>query len=232
MNDGLHTTLSKLTKSGWQSNPAMKTLVDDYARYHYVLVIAGGCLALVFVALSVVFWRRFRRPPKASIRRWAFEKKVYFSFGLVSSAVAVLLALLVAVNATNALDPVHGFSLLVSSAVTPASSVNHAFYDWVRSGNGHIPAVIQSQVRERVRFQTRNVIIFAVLLCESVVLSVITWRALIGKRLVRESGSWLKEKAYVASGSVTVALSLVAMVVVLANLQGALAPLTITLLRP
>lgn len=34
------------------------------------------------------------------------------------------------------------------------------------------------------------------------------------------------------SGSATVALSLFAMVVVLANLQGALAPLTITLLRP
>lgn len=108
MNDSLHATLSKLTKSGWQSNPAMKTLIDDYARYHYVLVIAGGCLALVFAALSVVFWRRFRQLRKAGIRRWTFEQKVYFSFGLIGSVVAVLIALLVAVNAANALDPVHG----------------------------------------------------------------------------------------------------------------------------
>lgn len=32
--DELQNTLSEQMKSGWQSNPAMKTLINDYARYH------------------------------------------------------------------------------------------------------------------------------------------------------------------------------------------------------
>jgi hypothetical protein len=210
----------------------MKTLVNDYARYHYVLVVAGGCIVLLFVALSVLFWRRFKRMPKAPIRKWSFEKKVYFSFGTLSSMVALLIALIVAVNATNALDPVHGFSLLVGSAVTPSNSVNHAFYEWIRSGNAHIPAILQTQVNERIKFQTRNVIIFGALLGESVALSVLAWRALIGMSRRIDSQNWLKEKTLWLAGSATVAASLFAMVVVLANMQGALAPVAITLLRP
>jgi glucan phosphoethanolaminetransferase (alkaline phosphatase superfamily) len=232
LNDGLHTTLSKLTRSGWQSNPAMKTLVDDYARYHYVLVVAGGCLALLFVVLGVVFWTRFKKLPKASVLDWSFEKKLYFSFGALSGIIALLITLLVAVNATNALDPVHGFSLLVSSAVTPSTSANHAFYEWIKSGNGRIPSVLQTQINERIKFQTRNVIIFGVLLCESVALSVILWRALLRMSRRSEPRQWLKQKTYWLSGSATVVASLFAMVVVLANMQGALAPVTITLLRP
>ena len=78
VHDALYTTLSRLTRSGWRSNPAMKTLLGDYARYHYVLVGAGACLVLLFAALAVLFWRRFRTMPKASMRTWPSKRRPTF----------------------------------------------------------------------------------------------------------------------------------------------------------
>ena len=231
VHDALYTTLSRLTRSGWRSNPAMRTLLGDYARYHYVLVGAGACLVLLFAALAIVFWRRVRTLPKASVRAWSFEKKTYFSFAVLSSAVAALIALLVVANATNAAAPLHGFALLVDSATTPNRSLHHVFYHWLQSGDGHVPAGIEKKIHERIVFQTVHIVEFGLLLAESVALSVILFRYLI--RTSRASASRLrfKERTYVVAGGALVAVSLVSMLIVVANLQGALAPITITLFR-
>ena len=231
VHDALYTTLNRLTRSGWRSNPAMKTLLGDYARYHYVLVGAGACLVLLFAALSIVFWRHFRTMPEAGIRTWSFEKKTYFSFGILSGGVALVIALVVVANATNALDPLHGFALLVGSATTPNRSLHHAFYHWLQSGDGHMPSSIQKKVHERIVFQTVHVVEFGLLMAESVALSVILFRYLIRKSRTSASRMRFRERTYVATGSALVAVSLLSMLIVVANLQGALAPITITLLR-
>ena len=80
-------------------------------------------------------------------------------------------------------------------------------------------------------FQTVHIVEFGLLLAESVALSVLLFRYLIRKSGSCASRLRLKERAYVVAGGALVAVSLLSMLIVVANLQGALAPITITLFR-
>jgi hypothetical protein len=231
LNDELHHTLSEQLQSGWQSNPAMKTLINDYANYHAVLVAAGGCLVLIFVLLSIFFWIRLKRTPLAVKHTWAFEKKVYCSFGLLSLLVGLFLALIVAVNATNVFDPLHGFSLLVGSLATPNTSVvGHVLNEWIKSGNGNIPPLIEQKIHERIAWQRPKAMVCGMLLVVFVALSALLWNTLLKKTRASESKWRLKEITCFVAGIASVTLSFLMAVMVVANMQGAIAPITITVL--
>ena len=231
MNDELHNRIREQRTSGWQSNPAMKTLINDYATYHLVLVLAGGFLVLILLLLSIVFWVRFTKIPKAGRFKWPFEKKVYFSFGLLSSIVSLFFALIVAANATNAFNPVPGFSLLAdSSSISTNTVAGRALNEWIQSGNGNVPPVLEQKVQERIAWQRPKAIICGMLLVVFVVLSVRLWSALIRATRANEPKWQLKENTFFVAGIVTVAFSLLMMVMVVANMQAAIAPITITVL--
>jgi uncharacterized protein YacL len=233
-NNNLQSTLSKLIQSGSRSNPAMNTLINDYTKYHVVLVVVGGFLVLIFILLSLFFWTQFKRTPQAAKHKWTFEKKTYFSLGALSIVVGLLLALIVAANASNVLNPQHGFSLLIDSLGTPKAGTQmdklyQAGNTWIQSGSTNIPPLIQRKIQERIAFHTTKAIVCGVLLVISVVLSIWIWRTLIKKSRVRESKWGLEERALLVFGAVTIAFSLLLMVIVVANMQGAFAPITLTL---
>ena len=73
-------------------------------------------------------------------------------------------------------------------------------------------------------------LVCGVLLVVCIVLSTRIWSTLLKKSRVRESTWGLKERALLVSGAATITLSLLLMVTVVANLQGAFAPITLTLL--
>lgn len=77
---------------------------------------------------------------------------------------------------------------------------------------------------------TTKAIICGVLLMVFVALSACIWSTLIKQSQVRESKWRLKERALLVFGVVTITLSLLLMVIVVANIQGAFAPITLTLL--
>lgn len=235
MNNGnLQRTLSKLIQSGSRSNPAMNILLDDYTRHHAVLVVVGGFLVLIFLLLSFFFWTQFKRTPEEAAHKWTFEKKTYFSLGALSIVVGLLMALIVAVNATTVLNPLPGFSALVDSLGTPKAGTQmdklyQAFNIWLQSGSIHIPSLIQSKIDERLAWQRPKAIVSGVLLVVFVALSTRIWSTLIKKSRIRESKWGLKERALLVSGTVTITLSLLLMVIAVANMQGAFAPLALTL---
>jgi hypothetical protein len=236
MNDNnLQSTLNKLIQSGSRSNPAMNTLINDYTRYHVVLVVVGAFLVLTFILLSIFFWAQFKRTSKTDKHKWTFEKMVYASFGALSAVVGLLIALIVAANATNVLNPQHGFSLLVDSlgtpqASTPMDKLYQEFNTWVQSGSANIPSLIQSKIHERLAFHTTKAIVCGVLLVVFIAFSTRIWSTLIKKSQVRKSKWRLKERVLLVSGIATIMLSLLLMVIVVANMQGAFAPITLTLL--
>jgi hypothetical protein len=200
-----------------------------------VLVVAGGFLVVVFVLLSIAFWTRWKRVPKTDKRKWTFEKKIYFSFGALSTAVGLLIALITAVNATNVVDPQQGFSLLVDSLGTPKAGTQmnklyQAFNTWVQSGSTSIPPLIQRKIDERIAFHTTKALVCGILLVLFVALGVHIWSTLIKRSREREAKWRLKESALLVSGVATVTFSLLLMVIVVANMQGAFAPITLTLL--
>lgn len=234
-NDHLQRTLSQLLQSGSRSNPAMNILINDYTRYHVVIVVVGGFLVLIFLLLSLFFWTQWKRTAQEASHTWTFEKKTYISLGALSTVVGLLIALIVAANATNVLNPQHGFSLLVDSLGTPRAGTQmdrlyQTFTTWVQSGSSTIPSLIQSKVHERMAFHTTRVIFCGVLLVIFVALSTRIWSTLLKMSRVRESQWGLKEGALLVLGSATIVLSLLLLVIVVANMQGAIAPLTGTLL--
>lgn len=235
-NDALQATLRNLLQSSSRTNanPALNELINDYVKYHVVLVASGGLLVVVFAVMSILFWA-WRRALKSTRRNWTFERWTYFGFGALSTVVCVLLAFVVAVNATTVSDPRNGFSLVVDSvatpqAGTPMASVYQAFNTWVQSGSATMPALVQAKVHERTVFHTMNVVIRGALLVLAVALSTGIWHTLV-RRSRSLAAKWgLKESALLFSGLAMVTLFLLLMVMVVANLQGALAPLTMVLL--
>lgn len=233
-NNNLQRTLSKLIQSGSRSNSAMNTLLNDYTTDHMVLVVVGGFFVLIFLLLSLFFWTQLKRTHQAAKHKWTFEKKTYFSFGAVSIVVGLLLALIVAVNVTTVLNPLPGFSSLVDSLGTPKAGTQmdklyQAFNTWLQSGSTHIPSLIQSKIDERLAWQRPKAIVSGVLLVVFGALSTRIWSTLIKKSRVHESKWGLKERALVVFGAATITFSLLLVVIVVANMQGAIAPITLTL---
>ncbi len=234
-NDNLQRTLSKLMQSGSQFDPPMNTLINDYIEYHVVLVVVGGFFVLIFLLLNFFFWTQLKRTPKAAGHKWTFEKKTYFSLGAVSTIVGLLMALIVAANTTTVLNPLPGFSSLIDSLGTPKPDTQmdqlyQTFNTWLQSDSTHIPSFIQSKIDERLAWQRPKAIFSGVLLVVFVTLSAHIWRTLLKKSRVCESKWGPKEKALLVSGVVTITLALLLMVIVVANMQGAFAPITLTLL--
>src|ERR1051326_3136626 len=139
-NDHLQSTLSKLIQSGSWSNPALNTIFNDYVKYHVVAVVADSFFVVIFILLSIFFWTHWRKTPKTDKRRWTFEKRTYFSFGIVSGVVGLLITFVVAANVTTLMDPRTGFSLLVDElgtprVGTPMDKLYQAFNTWLQSGS-------------------------------------------------------------------------------------------------
>jgi len=225
----LQRTLSDMVKSGLQSNSTMNTIINDYVKYHVILVILGAILVLVFALLSLMFWTKFKRIPKISKFKWGFEKKVYFYFGTLSIMIALLMTLISVANASNVLNPLHGFSLFVgqysTAKVANMDKLHQTFNQWINSGNENIPFIIQEQINKCAKFHTTKAIVCGILLIIFVALSITLWATLIKRTKVNDSKWSFKEKAYFVFGIVTGVLSLLMMVIVVANMQGAFAPL-------
>ncbi len=235
MSDNLQTILNNLIHSGLWSNPAMSTLITDYTQYHLVLVAAVGLLVIMFMLLSIFFGVRWMRAPKTETRQWTFEKKAYFAFGVFSLMVGALFGLIVLANASNVVDPRHGFSLLVDSmgtpnAGTPKEQLYQAFNLWVQSGSTNIPSIAQSRFLERISFHSTKALVSGMLLVVFVVVSIRIWKLLIQRTKINTAKWRLKESALLISGMATVSFSLLLMVIVVANMQAAVAPMALTLL--
>lgn len=225
----LQQAMNERVESG-SDNPALTAVIHEYANYHAVLVIVGALMVILFSWLSIRFWRTFKQTPRMGRSKWSFEKKVYFSFGLLSSILALLMVLIAFANATNTFNPQHGFSLFVDSFGTSKGEphkeeLRDAFIEWIRSGNANTPLIFKQPIEERIKFHTTKAMICGVLLIPLVVLSKRIWNTLIN-RTKAVGPKWKgKDYSYFIIGNVTVVFSLLLIIIVAANLQGAFAPL-------
>lgn len=232
--DSLQTTLNNLLKSGTRSNPVLNILLSDYTKYHVVTLIIGGLFTLILVTLSVLLWIRYKRAPKTGTSKWTFEKKTYFSFGLLTTIVGLFMVLIVVANASTVLNPGPGFSGVVdmlgtSQAGTQKTELYQSFNTWLQSGSTPIPSLIQSKINERLSWQRPKAVICSVLLAVFVTASIGIWGTLIRQFKVREKKQKLREKALLLSGISTIAVCLLLMLMVLGNTSAALAPISLTL---
>lgn len=232
--DNLQNTLYSLMQSDSRSNSVYNTLLHDYIEYHVVLVIEGSIFALLLIVLGVYFWRRFKRTRKAETCNWTFEKKAYFCFGLASTIVTLFMLLIVVVNLGTVLNPQEGFAQVIQDLGTPQVGMQKAaFYQavntWVQSGSAHMPPALENKVRDRLSWQRPKAIFCSILLVVFASFTARLWRKLINSRASKSR--WrLKEKVLIIMGVIAIPVTLLLMIMALANTQASFAPITLTLL--
>lgn len=227
----LRGTLDGLLASRTGSDPAFDILLADYVKYHLVLVLAGGVVAVLFLVLGGFFWTRSRR---ARARAWTFERWTFAGFAALCAVTALLVAAVAAIDANTVLHPRPGFSLAVATLGTPApgtprAALDQSFASWIQSGRAAMPGLVAARVHARTTFQGTKAAYSAALLVVTLAVSAGLWAIMI-RRSRRGRARWgVREGALVLAGAATVAFSLLLLVVVVANLQGALAPVAKTL---
>lgn len=234
MTSDLHDTLEELLRSGSVSNPALNALLDGYTKFHVAFIAVAGCFLLAFAVLAAFSWRRFRRARASTTRRWSFERVTYLFFAASSVIFALVMALLVAANASNVADPRHGFSGGLGMLGTPqpgtrAAELHQSFATWLQSGQTDTPTLVTARIDERLAWQRPKAIICSVLLVVLLVLCAQIWRTLIRRSRVRQKGWTPKDVALVAAGLLGGPVCLVLMLMVIGNAQASLAPLSMTL---
>lgn len=231
----LQDTLSSLTQAGSRANPAYSTLLDDYTTYHAVLVVEGGLFTLLLSGLSISCWRRFKRTRKAGGRAWTFERKTYVSFGMVSTGSALCMLLIVAANLSNVVDPQAGFAqsladLGMPQAGTQKAALHQAVNSWAQVGSNPMPSLLQNGVHDRLVWQWPKAIVCSILLVVFAIFTAGIWQSLIRDSRAREARWSRQEKVRITLGVLAVPLTLVLMIMALANTQASFAPITLTLL--
>jgi hypothetical protein len=78
-----------------------QAMIEDYVRYHAVMVVAAAVVAGALITVSVVLWRRFATTAKPA-------RLVFGSFGVVATVAAMTVLVVLAANASTVADPVPG----------------------------------------------------------------------------------------------------------------------------
>lgn len=233
--DTLPGSLRQLLRSGTDTNPALNTLLDDYKTYHLALLVVGGLFLAALLVLAIIFWTRFKRARVDGTRKWSFERKTYFSFGILSVLVCLFLGVVVAANLSTVLNPRQGFAASVNmlspnpSAGSPAAELYGSVNTWLQSGSTEVPPVLQQRIDDRLSWQRPKAVICSALLVIFVVASGLIWRALI-RRSRDGTGRWgPKRAALFIAGVLTVGSCLMLMLMVMGNVQASFAPISLTL---
>jgi hypothetical protein len=224
--------LEEIINSGVPPNPAMSRIIFDYSNYHAVMVLMSGFLFLMFSFLSFKFWTKFKNQ---SSTRWTFEKKSYLYFLFISIIMALFMLLLVVANTSNTLNPQNGLSLTYDQSspniAADSGELHQTFNNWIESSDSSIPEAIMSEIIKRVTFHTAKAFKCLALLIILMLFTIKTWKKIINRsRTINASlriMNWnLSDKVSFAIGNASIALSLLLLIMVIANIQGAFAPLT------
>lgn len=148
---------------------------------------------------------------------------------------ALFMLLLVVANTTNTLDPQNGLSLTYEQTRPDVSAdsdaLHQTFNRWIESSDSNIPPSIVSEINRRVTFHTSKAYKCLALLTLLMLLSIKTWKKIINRSKTINASlrfiHWnLRDKVSLAIGNVSLALTLLLLIMVVANIQGAFAPLT------
>lgn len=230
----LRATLDQLLSSHTGSNAALNDMLRDYRRFHVVLAVGGGLAVVSLLAVSVMCWRAFRRaaaasPRPASVRS---ERRIWLALCGSSGAVALLMLVIVAANASTAVHPRPGFTLLVSSLPQVPNSHFAPIYAaadrWLQSPRSTVPPLIQHQVNARLAWQRPKAIFCGIGMVGVAILTTVVWRRRITWLRTAGKPSHLIATMHSLLGVVTAAATVLLLVMVVANAQASIAPLTIS----
>lgn len=144
------------------------------------------------------------------------------------------MTLIIAANVSNVINPRVGFAGSIDMFAGEDLDVSTgSFYDlvntWLESENVDSPLFVQERIDERLSWQRPKAIMSSVLLVISVVFALFIWRA-IRVRARRPDAQWNYARiVFLLHGVAVILVILVLMLMVIGNMQGALAPISLTL---
>jgi uncharacterized membrane protein YidH (DUF202 family) len=200
----------------FSTSPAYDRLLTADRNFHVAFLVVGGFFTLLLLLFSVFSWVRFRRA-----HRRTFERRSYFSFGAVSLALGLVLAMVSWGNVTSVVNPGQTLS---------GSTFSQIGETWLQSGNARISPLLQRAIDERLTWQRPKAIICSVLLVAFVTLTVFLWRRLIRQSTAGEPFRKLSRRLMLCAGVLSAMACLLLMLMVIGNTEGAFAPLFLTVL--
>lgn len=214
------------------TNPAVLHMINDYAKYHLVLVILGGFSVFFFLVILRRLWKKFWVAPDLIGNIGNVGGRAYFFLMTFVGFVTASMSLIVYANLQNALHPKQGFRLAIHSLGIPASgsktaNIHQSFYIWIQSGDKTLPAYLREVVQNRLSWQLPKAIISSLLLIVAIFMTHKVWKLVVNSYL---SFSRIKNFALFASGVALSMISTLLWVMAIANTQGSIAPLTLSLL--
>jgi hypothetical protein len=211
------------------SNPAVRTLVDDFVRFHAVMAVMAATLSLVLLFASFRRLRSYRRAGRPADFGDRFERRMQIGFAGFFATFGALCCLIALANASTALEPEAGLVGAIELSSTPSTgAVGREALDWVNSGSARVPPAIAAAVDTRHSWQRPKAIVCGALSILMVLLSVRQSRRMVhDARLPRRYGT-LKRTASMATGIGSVFVTTLLIVMAMANTQASIAPLTIS----
>jgi hypothetical protein len=153
---------------------------------------------------------------------------------VLTVVVGLFLAVVVAANASTVVSPRSGFSGSLGLLGSPhagsrTAQLQESVATWVRSGRAEVPSLVDQRIDDRVAWQRPKAIVCTALLVAFLVVSSLVWRALIRRSRTPAPRRGLASAGLLTAGTLSVAVSLLLMLMVMGNTQGSIAPLSLTL---
>ncbi|GHE58141.1 hypothetical protein GCM10014715_08850 [Streptomyces spiralis] len=96
--------LTDSQNTGDRTPPAIDVMISDFALYHEVVVVMSVILAIIFIGLSVVLWKRFARTGPSARR----TRSTLGWFGASSTVFSLFAIILFMANLSNTVNPTEG----------------------------------------------------------------------------------------------------------------------------
>jgi hypothetical protein len=228
--DEWKSALVRAVTDGRSSNPAVRTLVDDFVRFHAVMAAMASLLGLALLFASVGRLRSYRRTRRLAVPGDRFERRVQIGFAGFFATFGALCCVIALANASTAWEPETGLVGAIELSSTPATgAVGRQALDWVNSGSPRIPPAIAAAVDTRHSWQRPKAIVCGVLSMLMVLLSTRQWRRMVHNARLPRRNRALKRTASMANGIGSVCLTTLLIVMAVANTQASIAPLTLSI---
>jgi hypothetical protein len=229
--NSLQDLLQELLLANSSNNPAYKFLLSDYAKYHFVMVVLGSAYVFALILISSKNFRLLFKNRNFLANAKTPAGKANLFLGAYTGFLAFLFGLIVIGNFGNAINPKLGLKNSLELLGSPrsgssAARLQQSFADWIQSEKRPMPGYIRHIVDQRLEWQLPKAIICSLLLVLFLYISKRVWGLLLDS-----SGPENKRSRYFyfASGFLLSLITTLLSAMAIANTQGSLAPVALTL---
>jgi hypothetical protein len=231
MNSSLYELLTKLLSTEESKNPAFNYLLNDYTKYHYVMVILGGFACISLAVFSIRQFKKLRASDSFISHLKTMRGKALLYLGSLTSFLALTLGIIVIGNLGNALNPKTGFNNSLEmlgnpSHGTKAALLQQTYVEWIQSEKSAVPDYVSQVISERISWQLPKALVCLLLLAIFIYLSKLAWNPLLKETL--QSGKPRMRRLF-ATGVFLSFVCVLLLIMVIANIQGAIAPVSLSL---